>query len=175
MRVAVIGASGAGKSTFCRQLSTIANVPYVEMDSLYWQPEWTPNPAFIREVQRLTQRDTWITEWQYADARRIIADNADLFIYLNYPRWLVMCRVIRRTLHRRIFHTPVCNGNTEPPLSSIFTDPEHIVRWSWASYTKYAQRWQTLQVRYPEKSFLSFSSPRQARRWLSETAPQLSP
>jgi hypothetical protein len=26
------------------------------------------------------------------------------------------------------------NGNYEPPLRTLFTDPENIIRWAWSSY-----------------------------------------
>ena len=29
------------------------------------------------------------------------------------------------------------NGNVEAPLHEVFTDPEHIVRWSWQGHARY--------------------------------------
>ena len=43
--------------------------------------------------------------------------------------------VVRRT--RRV---ELWNGNHEPPLHTIFTDPEHVVRWAWGSYARIGPR-----------------------------------
>lgn len=39
-RINVVGTSGSGKSTFGRQLSQQICAPYIEMDALFWQPNW---------------------------------------------------------------------------------------------------------------------------------------
>ena len=36
----VIGANGAGKSTFSKKLSEILNIPVYHLDSIYWLPNW---------------------------------------------------------------------------------------------------------------------------------------
>jgi gluconate kinase len=33
--------SGSGKTTFSRQLAAALDAPYIEMDALFWKPEWT--------------------------------------------------------------------------------------------------------------------------------------
>ena len=40
-----------------------------------------------------------------------------------------MTRLSRRTVSRVRHRTELWAGNTEPPLRTIFTDPEHILRW----------------------------------------------
>lgn len=54
MKINVVGTSGSGKSTLARQLAERLDVPYIEMDRLYWRPEWqgTPDDAFWRGLSR---------------------------------------------------------------------------------------------------------------------------
>lgn len=40
MKINVVGTSGSGKSTVARQLAQKLAVPYIEMDKLYWRPNW---------------------------------------------------------------------------------------------------------------------------------------
>ncbi|MPZ15785.1 MAG: hypothetical protein GEU73_15410 [Chloroflexi bacterium] len=47
-RVVVVGTSCAGKTTLARRLARILASEHVELDSLYWGPEWTPRPDFIQ-------------------------------------------------------------------------------------------------------------------------------
>ena len=44
MKINVVGTSGSGKSTLARQLAERLDVPYIEMDRLYWRPEWRERP-----------------------------------------------------------------------------------------------------------------------------------
>ena len=63
--------------------------------------------------------------------RDLLADRADLLVWLDLPRVRVMRQVIRRTLRRRARRQPLWNGNLEPALWTVLRDPDHIVRWAW--------------------------------------------
>ena len=39
-RINVIGTSGSGKSTFSRLLANKLKYPYLEMDAIFWKPNW---------------------------------------------------------------------------------------------------------------------------------------
>lgn len=40
MKIAIVGISGSGKSTFARSLSVKTGLPLHHMDSLYWTSNW---------------------------------------------------------------------------------------------------------------------------------------
>lgn len=42
-----------------------------------------------------------------------------------------MRQVVRRTVVRRLRRVVLWNGNVEPPLRTIITEQDHIVRWAW--------------------------------------------
>lgn len=44
MKINIIGTSGSGKSTLARRIATELSLPYIEMDRLYWRPEWKGTP-----------------------------------------------------------------------------------------------------------------------------------
>ena len=100
-RVLVTGASGAGKTTLARALSVRLGLPHTELDALFHGPGWRPRPEFLEEVRRLAAAPTWVTEWQYGPARPLLLARADLVVWLDLPRRVVMTRVVRRTLRRR--------------------------------------------------------------------------
>lgn len=135
-RILITGASGAGKSTLRETISTTLGLPTVEIDSLHHGPHWTPRPSFAADVERFTAGPRWVIEWQYTEVRALLLDRADILIWLDHSRWTVTHRVVRRTLRRRIRRIELWNGNYEPPLRTIFTDPEHIIRWSWRTHDK---------------------------------------
>ena len=40
MRIAVIGTSGAGKTTFSRRLAAALSAPHIELDAINWGAHW---------------------------------------------------------------------------------------------------------------------------------------
>jgi adenylate kinase family enzyme len=143
-RILVTGASGAGKSTLRETISTTLRLPTVEIDSLHHGPHWTPRPSFAADVDDFTSGPSWVVEWQYSQVRPLLLDRADILVWLDHNRWTVTHRVVCRTLRRRVHRIELWNGNREPPLRTIFTDPDHIVRWSWRTHTK--RRFEALDV-----------------------------
>jgi adenylate kinase family enzyme len=139
-RILVAGTSGAGKTTLAKRVAEVAGVPHVEMDALHHGPGWTPRADFMADVAAFAAEPAWVTEWQYGAARPLLLDRADLLVWLDHPRSTVMGRVVRRTLSRRLHRTRLWNGNIEPPLATILTDPDHIVRWAWRTHPGQAAR-----------------------------------
>lgn len=139
-RILVTGASGAGKSTLRAAIGNTLNLPAVEIDSLYHGPDWTVRPSFVADVDHFTAGPAWVVEWQYSLVRPLMLSRADVLVWLDHSRWTVMRRVVGRTLRRRIRRQQLWNGNYEPPLRTFFTDPEHIVRWSWATHGECKRR-----------------------------------
>ena len=133
-RILVTGSSGAGKSTLCETISTTLHLPTVEIDSLYHGPNWKPRPTFAADVDHFSSGPSWVIEWQYSQVRALLLDRADAVIWLDHSRWTTTQRVVRRTLRRRLHRIDLWNGNQEPPLRTIFTDPDHIIRWSWRTH-----------------------------------------
>lgn len=170
-RVLVAGASGAGKSTLARRIAEASGQPYQEIDALYHGPDWTPRPSFIAEVDALTSRPGWVTEWQYESVRELLADRAELLVFLDYPRPLVMRRVIARTMRRRLGREELWNGNREGPLRSVFTDPEHIIRWAWNTHGSRGTLVDEAARRRPHLEVVRLQHPRVTEAWLAATYP----
>ncbi|MGM1057774.1 AAA family ATPase [Saccharothrix sp. Mg75] len=139
-RVLVTGTSGSGKSTLARHVADCLGLSYVEMDSLFHGPQWTQRPEFEDDVRRLVRTPAWATEWQYSAVRPLLLSHADTLVWLDHPKHLVMRRVTVRTTMRRVRRVELWNGNVEPPLRTVFTDPEHLLRWAWKSHRRTGDR-----------------------------------
>lgn len=165
-RVLVAGTSGSGKTTLAARIAAALEAPHVDIDSLFHGPAWTPRPSFEADVHRFSAGHTWVTEWQYGAVRAHLADRADLLVWLDVPRSLVMRQVVRRTVIRRLRRQRLWNDNLEPPLWTVLTDPEHIVRWAWMTHHKTAGRVTELVGRRPDLPIVRLHSHADAARWL---------
>jgi adenylate kinase family enzyme len=166
-RVLVAGTSGSGKTTLAGRIAALVGAPHTEIDALYHGPDWTPRDCFLADVAALAAQPSWVTEWQYGTARPLLLRRADLLVWLDLPRTVVMRRVAGRTVHRRLTRTALWNGNLEPPLSTFFTDPDHIVRWAWRTHHEYPARVAAAIASREDLTVVRLTRPREVERWLA--------
>jgi adenylate kinase family enzyme len=169
-RVLVAGTSGAGKTTLAALLGDVLQVPHIEIDALFHGPTWTPRESFAADVDAFSSHSRWVTEWQYDEVRALLAERADLVVWLDLPRATVMRQVVLRTVRRRLRRQVLWNGNIEPPLWTFVTDREHIVRWAWNTHDRTEQRLAVLGLERPELGIVRLHSWREAREWLDGAA-----
>lgn len=169
-RITVAGVSGSGKTTLCRRLSVQLDLPYVEIDSLFHGPGWEPRPEFVADVQAFVAGPRWVIEWQYSLTRDLIADRADLLVWLDPPTPVTLAQLIGRTASRRVRRLELWNGNYEGPLWGMFTDRDHIVRWGFRTRNKLRTRIPALMAERPELPVVRLRSRRQVARWMAALA-----
>lgn len=97
----VTGTSGSGKTTLAAAVGARFDLPHQEIDALYHGPGWVPRPEFLADVTALAARPAWVTEWQYSAVRPLLLDRADLLVWLDLPRAVVLSRLARRTVPAR--------------------------------------------------------------------------
>ena len=95
-----------------------------------------PRPEFVDDVAALAAREEWVTEWQYSVVRPLLLGRADLLVWLDLTRAAVMRQIVPRTLRRRLRRVELWNGNVEPPLWTLLTDRDHILRWAWRTHPR---------------------------------------
>ncbi|GAA1160652.1 AAA family ATPase [Nocardioides aquiterrae] len=167
-RIAVAGVSGSGKSTLARRLATLLDLPYTELDSLFHGPGWTPRPTFRAEVEELVRGDRWVCEWQYDEARPLVAARAELLVWVDLPFRVTLVRLVRRTVGRRVRREELWHGNREAPLHTFFTDRDHVVRWAVRSRRSYHQRIPAVAAEHPRLVVVRLRSARDVDRWVRE-------
>ena len=165
-RVLVAGTSASGKTTLAVRIGAELGVRHVEIDALFHGPGWTPRDTFEAEVGAFSAEPSWVTEWQYSIVRERLAHRADLVVWLDLCRTTVMRRVVQRTLRRRLRRQVLWNGNIEPPLWTVFTDREHIVRWAWSTHHKSAERIAAVQQRRPDLVIVRLHDQDAVEQWV---------
>lgn len=167
-RVLVAGVSGAGKTTLAGRIAAITGGPHTEIDALYHGPGWTPRTEFLADVRSLVTVESWTTEWQYDAARPLLAESADVLVWLDLPFMRVtLPRLLRRTVRRRRNREELWNGNREAPLWTVLTDRDHILRWAIRTRRKYSDAVPRLLQDHPHLVVVRLRSPQDAEEWLA--------
>jgi adenylate kinase family enzyme len=175
MRIAVVGTSGAGKSTLAGRLASALDVPLIELDAINWQPGWvglnsTDVPELKRRVDAAISAEAWVLAGNYGDVRDAVWTRATDLVWLDFPRPVVMRRVVWRSLVRAIERKELWPGTGNREEWRMWLSSEHPIRWAWSTYHRrkrdYARRiaepkWSHLKVR-------RLTRPRQAEELVRE-------
>ena len=137
------------------------------MTGLFHGPGWTPRATFVPDVHRFSRAPAWVTEWQYGVVRPLLAERAEVLVWLDLPRAVVMRQLVRRTLRRRVRREELFHGNVEPPLRTVLTDPEHIVRWAWRTHAKTTTRVQRVLASNDAPAVVRLRDRREVHAWLA--------
>lgn len=146
-RVSVVGCSGSGKTTMARAISNRLGLRYLELDSVFHQPGWTPRPddEFRAVVAEFTRAKRWVVDGNYTShgVADIVWPLADTLVWMDPPKRTVMWRVIRRTVRRVTTRQELWNGNREPWSNLYSLDPhKNIMVWSWTRFDTYRSRYE---------------------------------
>ena len=131
-RVTVFGTTGSGKSWLAERLAGQAGLRVVELDALYWGPNWQPAPLelFRHRVERETVGDGWIVVGNYAQVRDLVWRPADTLIWLDLSLPLVMARLVRRTVKRVATGEELWGTGNRETIANSFFSRDSILLWA---------------------------------------------
>jgi adenylate kinase family enzyme len=160
-KIAVVGVSAAGKSTFARKLAAKTGLPLVHIDSHMWRPGWNfvGKEEIAKKLDELSNNPEWIIEGYLVEqARPIVLTKADTIIFLNYSAAVAAWRYIKRWWKHRTHPRPELEGSPEK-FSFKFLE----LSWTKAELSYLGEL--LAQQSYKEKLVL-LSSPKQAEEFL---------
>lgn len=164
-RVVFFGVTGSGKSTAAQRYAAATNLPLVSVDSdIGWLPGWVErdHAEQNRMVQDIATRNSWVLDSFYGRWAEHLIPRAEAIVALDYPRWLSLSRLVRRTVRRVVLRQQVCNGNTESFGRVIARDS--IIRWHFTSFASKRERIRAYQE--AGLPVLHFTRPRHLEQWL---------
>jgi adenylate kinase family enzyme len=125
-RVLVIGSPGAGKSTLATEIARRVGLPLVHLDRHYWRAEWIEpdKEEWARQVEGLAAGGSWVMDGNYGGTLAMRLARADTVIWLDFPVWLCVWRILRRAIRYR--------GRTRPDMADGC--PERL-EWEFLAYT----------------------------------------
>jgi energy-coupling factor transporter ATP-binding protein EcfA2 len=101
-RILILGGTGSGKTTLARELAAALQVPHVELDSLYFGPEFStaPLPLLRERTSAAIAGDRWVTDGNKSAVRDLVWPRADTIVWLDYPLGLRLWRLAKRARGR---------------------------------------------------------------------------
>lgn len=167
-RIAVIGPPGSGKSTLARTLGERLGLPVVHLDAHFWSAGWVQavEAQWPETMRALAGGERWIIDGNYSNTMDIRLPLAETIIFLDFPRWLCLLRVLRRWL--------TYQGRSRPDMAPGC--PEKVdmafLRWIW----NYPQRSRPntlalLRSLQQEKQIIRLQSPGAVRLFLTLLSP----
>ncbi len=97
-----MGRTGSGKTTLARELADALGVPHVELDSLYFGPQFSTAPlALLRERTSVAiAGDRWVTDGNKRAVRDLVWPRADTIVWLDYSLGVSLWRLGKRARRR---------------------------------------------------------------------------
>ena len=124
-RVVVYGTTGSGKTTVAARIAQCLGVPHIELDAIFWLPDWKEKPAeeFKAEVSALLERcrDGWVCDGNYRLLRELTLPRADAVVWLRLPFLVTFWRLLTRTVGRAWTKEPLWGTNRESLWQAFFS------------------------------------------------------
>lgn len=170
-RVLVYGVTGSGKSTCAAAISSRTGLPLTLVDDLSWEPGWVEvsDVERLRRITAVVAGERWVLDSAYGGWLDVVLPRVDLVVGLDYPRWLSLQRLVRRSVRRAVTRELVCNGNVEK-FGRLFTH-DSILLWHVTSFSRKRARMYAWAASADAPPTLLFRHPRELNAWLATLTP----
>lgn len=174
-RVAVIGVSGAGKTSVAGLLASRLGLPHVELDALHHGPNWTEASAEELQANVLAALERcpegWVVDGNYrGKIGDLVVERADTVIWLDPPLPLIVSRLVRRTAGRIARRTELWNGNRETIRNTLFSRDSLLV-YAVKSHGRH-RRLQPQRLARLDARLVHLGSAGEVKRWLENLPTQ---
>ena len=169
-RIAVVGSTGSGKSALARELASRVGVTHVELDALFWEPDWAEAPieVFRSRVAAAVEPEGWVADGKYGSrARDLVWGRVQTVVWLDYPFAVTGSRLLRRTVMRAARREELWSGNRESFRKS-FASRDSILLWMLQNFRRVRLQYEAALTdpAYIRLAFVRLPSPRATERWL---------
>ncbi|MDY0295167.1 MAG: hypothetical protein RBQ71_05095 [Acholeplasmataceae bacterium] len=116
MKIAVIGHSSSGKSTFSKRVAQVYQIPVLHIDKIFFEPNWVERDKKVveMEIREFMQGQKWIIDGFYRKLATERFDEADQIFIFNFNRFKCLYgAIVRRFKYHNQNRDSVCVGCKE--------------------------------------------------------------
>lgn len=171
-RAIIVGSTGSGKSTLAKHLSAYLRIKHIELDSLYWYPDWTHrnNDEFLYLISQEIKEELWIADGNYRVSRDLIWKSADTLIWLDYSFQVIFSQLWIRTWRRWWTKELLWDTNYERllPHLKFWSIKESLFAWLFSTYNRRKIEYSALinSGEYSHLRVIHLKNREETARWL---------
>lgn len=135
-RINVIGTTGSGKSTLARKLALLLSTQHVELDSIFWKPNWVESTRdeMRRNSEPYIEQETWVIDGNYSYLQEAIWARAEVIVWLDTPKWWNLWSVAKRGVLRATTRQKLW-GHSRESLGRLLSR-KSILLWAWSTHAR---------------------------------------
>lgn len=166
MKINVVGTSGSGKSTLSKEIAKALDIPYLEMDQIFWKPDWTEptDDEFFPKLEVALAQDSWVLDGNYSRTTAIKWQDVDIVIWVDFSYARTIFQAVKRALNRVFTQVELWPGTGNRETFKKLFSKDSIVLWTITNYTKNKQKYQAIigAEQYSHIKFIRVRSPKEA-------------
>ena len=149
-RIAIIGNAGSGKSNLSQQLRTILHLPVYHLDQYFWKPGWVePDRNEYKKIHDgLCEQEQWIIDGMNLSLLEYRVRRAEVIIFLDFPRHVCLCRILKRTLTHYGQEAPTGPKGCPEKFNRAFLK---FLKWVWNFKGRYNPKIKEVLQAYSDK------------------------
>jgi adenylate kinase family enzyme len=169
MKIHIIGDPGAGKTTLAHRLANHLGCAHVELDALYWGPNWSkaPEAVFRRQITHAVRTDAWVVDGDYDKVCDLVWAQADLVIWLDYSLGVILPRLTWRSARYALSREELWPSENQVTWRLLLGSQSILLRTLSTHYRRrraYEALWK--QSKFSAVQFVRLHSPYATQYWL---------
>ena len=171
-RINVVGASGSGKSTFSRKLSTIPSITHIEIDAIFWQPNWQEPDEdifFTKLSAEISSLSCWVLDGNYARTIPIKWERVQVVIWLDYSFIRTVFQAIKRAIPSAFSQKELWAGTGNKETWRQLFSKDSIVLYTIKTHNKVRKKYKLfmLDKSYSHIEFVRLRLPKESEQFLN--------
>ncbi len=171
--VNVIGTSGSGKSTFCKSLSKVMGHPHIEMDKIFWGPNWhwPSDDVFFQNLRQAISGDKWILDGNYTRTLPIKWERVEMVIWLDYSFTTTLYQAAVRAFRRALSGEEIWEGTgNRESFRKSFLSKDSIILWTIKTHRSTRIKYESYlkNPKFAHINFVRLKNKQEAKAFLNE-------
>jgi adenylate kinase family enzyme len=172
MKINVIGTSGSGKTTFGRRLAEILRIPFLELDAIFWGPDWSApeDEILYKKLADALEGESWVLDGNYTRTIPIKWDQVDVVIWLDFSFIRTLLQAIYRATRRIVSQEELWPGTGNRETVKKLFSRQSIVLWTIRTHRRNKirnARWME-ENEFSHIHFIRLKSPQESDRFLEQ-------